>query len=168
MLPKLFWPTVRTNCSSDWEKLLKFEAVGREFANILRSLEQFFLTVGQNNFGNKIPFTNLKLVNPVGCNNFYCKVKYGNNRVALRKLFLYLDTRLISFFFGFKMDSKNIGLCNSADQQFFVISWIIVAKIFLDLGFLYFIFYWFNCRWILVLPAKCGSDFFFFPPHSNL
>ena len=25
-------------------------------AKLLRSLEQFFLTVGQNNFGNKIPF----------------------------------------------------------------------------------------------------------------
>ena len=33
----LFWPNVRKNCSSDWEKRLKFEAEG------------------QNNFGNKIP-----------------------------------------------------------------------------------------------------------------
>ena len=56
LLPKLFWPTVRKNCSSDRGKLLKFEAEGREFAKFLRSLEQFFLTVGQNNFGNKIPF----------------------------------------------------------------------------------------------------------------
>ena len=39
------------NCSSDWEKLLKFEAEGREFAKFLRSLEQFIQTVkGQNNF----------------------------------------------------------------------------------------------------------------------
>ena len=29
------------NCSSDREKLLKFEAEGREFAKELRSLEQF-------------------------------------------------------------------------------------------------------------------------------
>ena len=50
LLPKLFWPTVRKNCSSDWEKLLKFEAEGREFSKILRSLEQFIQTVkGQNN-----------------------------------------------------------------------------------------------------------------------
>ena len=27
-----------------------------KFLQILRSLEHFFLTVGQNNFGNKIPF----------------------------------------------------------------------------------------------------------------
>ena len=39
------------NCSSDREKLLKFEAEGREFSKILRSLEQFIQTVkGQNNF----------------------------------------------------------------------------------------------------------------------
>ena len=33
------------NCSSDQEKLLKFEAEGREFAKFLRSLEQFVWTV---------------------------------------------------------------------------------------------------------------------------
>ena len=54
---KLFWLfTVWINCSSDRKILLKSEAEGREFAKVLRSLEQFFLTVGQNNFGNKIPF----------------------------------------------------------------------------------------------------------------
>ena len=42
---------MRKNCSSDGEKLLKFEAEGREFAKILRSLEQFIQTVkGQNKF----------------------------------------------------------------------------------------------------------------------
>ena len=51
LLPKLFGPTVRKNRSSDGEKLLKFEAEGREFAKFLRSLEQFIQTVrGQNNF----------------------------------------------------------------------------------------------------------------------
>ena len=29
LLPKLFWPAVRKNCSSDWIKLLRFEAEGR-------------------------------------------------------------------------------------------------------------------------------------------
>jgi hypothetical protein len=29
---------VRKNCSSDWEKLLKFKAEGQEFAKNLRSL----------------------------------------------------------------------------------------------------------------------------------
>ena len=42
---------MRKNCSSDQEKLLKFEAEDREFAKILRSLEQFIQTAkGQNNF----------------------------------------------------------------------------------------------------------------------
>ena len=51
LLPKLFWPTVRKNCSSDRDVFLKFEAEGQEFAKILRSLEQFIWTVkGQNNF----------------------------------------------------------------------------------------------------------------------
>ena len=35
-LPKLFWPTMRKNCASDQEKLLKVEAEGREFENFLR------------------------------------------------------------------------------------------------------------------------------------
>ena len=51
LLSKLFSLTVRKKCSSDREKLLKFEAEGREFAKFLRSLEQFIQTVkGQNNF----------------------------------------------------------------------------------------------------------------------
>ena len=41
----------KKKCSSGREKLLKFEAEGREFAKILRSLEQFIQTEkGQNNF----------------------------------------------------------------------------------------------------------------------
>ena len=51
LLPKLFWPTVRKNCSRDLEKLLKFETEGRQFKNVLRSIEHFIQTVkGQNNF----------------------------------------------------------------------------------------------------------------------
>ena len=44
---------MRKKCSSNREKLLKFEAECQEFAKILRSLEQFVQTVkGQNNFCN--------------------------------------------------------------------------------------------------------------------
>ena len=51
LLPKLFWPSVRKNCSSDREKLLKFEPEGRESAKNLRLLAQFSHTVkGQDNF----------------------------------------------------------------------------------------------------------------------
>ena len=42
---------VRKKCSSDREKLLRFETEGREFSKVLRSLEQFIRTVkGRNNF----------------------------------------------------------------------------------------------------------------------
>ena len=51
LLPKLFRPTLRKKCSSYQENFLKLEAEGREFAKILRPLEQFIQTVkGQNNF----------------------------------------------------------------------------------------------------------------------
>ena len=40
------------NCSSDWEKLLKFVAEGRVFANFLRSLEQFIQTFKNGRFKN--------------------------------------------------------------------------------------------------------------------
>ena len=44
--------TVQINCSSD---LKMFANSASNFKSFSRSLEQFFLTVGQNNFGNKIP-----------------------------------------------------------------------------------------------------------------
>ena len=54
---KLFWPIVRKSCSSDWEKLLKFEVEGRELAKFLWSLEQFIGAVkGKNNFWNRMLF----------------------------------------------------------------------------------------------------------------
>ena len=36
---------MRKNCSSDREKRLKFVAEGREFANFLRSLEQYLFPI---------------------------------------------------------------------------------------------------------------------------
>ena len=42
---------MRKKCSSDGEKISKIEAEGREFAKLLRSLEQFIQTEkGQNYF----------------------------------------------------------------------------------------------------------------------
>jgi hypothetical protein len=57
LFPNLFWPTVRKKCSTDLEKLLKFEVKGQEFSKILRLLKQFIQTVkGQNNFWNQMLF----------------------------------------------------------------------------------------------------------------
>ena len=54
---KLFWPvTVQTNCSSDFRIFENSRPSASNFKSFSQSLEQFFLTVGQNNFDNKIPF----------------------------------------------------------------------------------------------------------------
>ena len=54
---ELFWPfTVWINCSSDLKIFSNSRPSASNFKSFSRSLEQFFLTVGQNNFGNKIPF----------------------------------------------------------------------------------------------------------------
>ena len=52
----LFWPfTVWINCSIDLKHFENSRPSATNFKSFSRSLEQFFLTVGQNNFGNKIP-----------------------------------------------------------------------------------------------------------------
>ena len=43
-------PLWEKNCSSDPEKLLKFEAEGREYAKFLRTLEQFVQTESSEQF----------------------------------------------------------------------------------------------------------------------
>ena len=54
---KLLWPfTVWINCSSDLKIFENSRPSASNFKSFSQSLEQFFLTVGQNNFGNKIPF----------------------------------------------------------------------------------------------------------------
>jgi hypothetical protein len=58
----LFWPfTVWINCSSDLKFFSNSRPSASNFKSFSRSLEQFFLTVGQNNFGNKIPLTSWTL-----------------------------------------------------------------------------------------------------------
>ena len=57
---KLFWPfTVWINCCSDLKNFADSRPSASNFKRFSQSLEQFFLKVGQNNFGNKIPFANL-------------------------------------------------------------------------------------------------------------
>ena len=53
---KLFWPfPVWINCSSDLKIFANSRPTASNFETFSWSLEQFFLTVGQNNFDNKIP-----------------------------------------------------------------------------------------------------------------
>ena len=58
---KLFWSfTVRTNCSSDLENFANSHPSASNFKGFPRSREQFFfLTIGEDNFGNKIPILNV-------------------------------------------------------------------------------------------------------------
>ena len=50
------WPfTVWINCSSDLKNFSNSRPSASNFKSFSWSLEQFFLTVGKNNFGNKIP-----------------------------------------------------------------------------------------------------------------
>ena len=51
-LPQLAW----ISCSSDLKKFANSRPSASNFIRIFQSLNHFFLTVGQNNFGNKIPF----------------------------------------------------------------------------------------------------------------
>ena len=55
--------TVRINCSSNLKIFANSRPSASNFKSFSRSLEQFFLTVGQNNFDNKIPF--LKFLNKI-------------------------------------------------------------------------------------------------------
>ena len=57
-MQKLFWPylTVWINCSCDLKNFADSRPSALNFKRFSQSLEHFFLTVGQNNFGNKIPF----------------------------------------------------------------------------------------------------------------
>ena len=55
---KLFWPvTVWINCSCDFKNFANSRPSASNFKSFSWYLEQFFLTVGQNNFGNKIPLS---------------------------------------------------------------------------------------------------------------
>ena len=72
---KLFC-SVRKNCSSDWEKIWKWNAESREFANFLRSLEQLIQVVkGQNNFWNRMFFNLFLEVSQI----WYIRIQTGKN-----------------------------------------------------------------------------------------
>jgi hypothetical protein len=43
------------NCSSDLKNFANSQPSASNFKSFSRSVEQFFLTVGKNNYGNKIP-----------------------------------------------------------------------------------------------------------------
>ena len=59
----MFWLfTIWINYSSGLKNFANSRPSASNFQSFSQSLEQFFLTVGRNNFGNKIPFLTLKLL----------------------------------------------------------------------------------------------------------
>ena len=66
---KLFGPfTVWINCSSDLKNFANSRPSASNFKSFSRSLEQFFLIVGQDNVGNKIPNATSKIsINILPC-----------------------------------------------------------------------------------------------------
>ena len=57
LLPKLFWPTVRKNCSSDIENTFEIGGWRPRIWNFFEITWTIYShSVGQNNFGNKIRF----------------------------------------------------------------------------------------------------------------
>ena len=73
----MFWHfSVWINCSSDLKKFSNSRPSASNFKSFSRSLEQFFLTVGHNNFGNKIPFQNFY--------HFYKTFDHSDEKLFLR------------------------------------------------------------------------------------
>ena len=63
LLPQLFWPTVRKKCSVYCFNYTVISNFFEDFKSFSWWLEQFFLTVGQNNLGNKIPLLHTWILN---------------------------------------------------------------------------------------------------------
>ena len=74
---KLSWPfTVWINYSSDLIIFANSRPSASNFESFSQSLEQFFLTVGQNNFCNKIPFQSHSLWNPMQLAFFFMQFSF--------------------------------------------------------------------------------------------
>ena len=62
LLPKNVLTLLQINCSSDLKIFANSQPSALNAKSFSRSLEQFFLTVGQKNLVNKIPFPIRKMV----------------------------------------------------------------------------------------------------------
>jgi hypothetical protein len=89
---KLFWPfTVWINCSSDLKHFANSWLSASNFKSFSWSLKQFFLTVGQNNFGNKITFLNISLFHKESEQNFPI---FSFIFWAMRRLYTYIHSEI--------------------------------------------------------------------------
>ena len=107
---KLFWPfTVWINCSSDLKIFDNSWPSASNFKSFSRSLEQFFLTVSQNNFGNKMSFFEQIFEWVLFLNFLHSNWKYGvlycsgyiNTIIVFKALWLSISTKLLCWDFPF-------------------------------------------------------------------
>ena len=100
----MFWIfTVWINCSSDLKNFANSRTLVSNFKSFSQSLEQFFLTVGQNNFGNKIPNLGVLLwhntkKDTVHCRSIVyllpcCLLKASNEPKWLQTTLLYVSNK---------------------------------------------------------------------------
>ena len=104
---QLFWAfTVLTSYSSDLKKFSNSQPSALNFKSFSALLEQFFLTVGQNHFGNKIPFFSIN-VSPfkLFIKSQHYKIPRSKDKFRLPKWFI-CSLRWGSFVLGFDSVKK--------------------------------------------------------------
>ena len=80
---------MRKNCSSDQEKLLKFESEGREFAKFLRSLKLIYLNAVVRDFHRQRKATQESVIEVVDTlNSDYILCKPGTSGINIMKSLL--------------------------------------------------------------------------------
>ena len=119
---KMFWPfTAWTNCSSDLKIFANSRPSASSFKSFSRSLEQFFLTVGQNNFANKIPFFIMFQVQPSSLRHRHLLVKVLYPQLLLKQrlhLSQLLKTRLQCPHLQFWPNLRNQSALHLQHKQF--------------------------------------------------
>ena len=121
---KMFWPfTVWINCFSGLKKFGNSRSSALIFKSFSRSLEQFFLTVGQNNFGHKIPFltSSCGFLHPNYFNVLDLKIlRKKLKSILFQKLFSAFTFLVTSIFFqNFWPSVSNLKKFSQSLQQFF-------------------------------------------------
>ena len=140
---KLFWPfTVWINCSSDLKNFENSRLSASNFKSFSRSLEQFFLTVGQNNFGNKIPLLHTWILNDSARFFFLLLVslsfhyfsqiheKLSISFMHVKQTFFYIHEYFIAFFTGVSNQSLNSSVTHLHQSKLnFLVQRVIKMKI---------------------------------------
>ena len=107
------------NCSGDLKIFSNSWPSASNFKNFSRSLEQLFLTVGQNNFGKKIPFLHIltkkkKIRKKMEINYFIYLQALEDAKTAVR-----IDSNFVKGFVRISKCCVALGDTTSAKQVIF-------------------------------------------------